>query len=66
MSTHKSRPKQDKLHADNQSRDGFIKSFIENFNKSWESFDREFDEMDKRIKERRKLNGKATNHEIDL
>lgn len=46
--------------------ESFLKSFLSDFSESWKRFDHDFDEMDKRIRERKKLNGKATNHEIDL
>lgn len=46
--------------------ENFLPSFLSEFSDCWKRFDKEFDEMDERIKERKKLNGKATNHEIDL
>ncbi|MGP5210275.1 hypothetical protein ACTXJ5_05725 [Psychrobacter alimentarius] len=46
--------------------DSFLSSFLSDFSDRWKRFDKEFDEMDERIEERKKLNGKATNHEIDL
>lgn len=58
-------PKQNKPYTDHIS-DNFLQSFMEKFKQSWQTFDHEFDEMDKRIKDQRKLNGKATNHEINL
>lgn len=39
---------------------------IRDINKRIYEMDCDFDEMDKRIKERRELNGKPTHHEIDL
>lgn len=39
---------------------------IRDINKRIYEMDRDFDEMDERIKERRELNGKPTHHEIDL
>lgn len=46
--------------------DSFLQSFLSDFSGRWKRFDKDFEEMDERIKERKKLNGKATNHEIDL
>lgn len=46
--------------------DSFLSSFLSDFSERWKRFDNDFEEMDDRIKERKKLNGKATNHEIDL
>lgn len=46
--------------------DGFLPSFLSEFSDRWKRFDKDYEEMDERIKERKKLNGKATNHEIDL
>ena len=46
--------------------DGFLPSFLSEFSDRWRRFDKDYEEMDERIKERKKLNGKATNHEIDL
>lgn len=46
--------------------DSFLSSFLSDFSDRWKRFDSDFEEMDERIKERKKLNGKATNHEIDL
>ena len=39
---------------------------IRDINKRIYEMDRDFDEMNERIKERRELNGKPTHHEIDL
>tara|TARA_R110002020_G_scaffold281330_1_gene497021 strand:+ start:433 stop:630 length:198 start_codon:yes stop_codon:yes gene_type:complete len=46
--------------------ESFLPSFLSEFSDRWKRFDKEFDDMDERIRERKKLNGKATNHEIDL
>lgn len=46
--------------------DSFLGSFLLDFSDRWKRFDKDFEEMDDRIQERKKLNGKATNHEIDL
>lgn len=46
--------------------DSFLPSFLSEFTDRWKRFDKDYEEMDERIKERKKLNGKATNHEIDL
>lgn len=46
--------------------DNLLSSFLSDFSEGWKRFDNNFEEMDDRIKERKKLNGKATNHEIDL
>ena len=48
------------------SPDRLLSSFLSGFSDRWERFDNDFEKMDDRIKERKKLNGKATNHEIDL
>ena len=48
------------------SPDRLLSSFLSDFSDRWKRFDDNFEKMDDRIKERKKLNGKATNHEIDL
>lgn len=46
--------------------DGFLGLSLFDFSDRWKRFDKDFEEMGERIQERKKLNGKATNHEIDL
>lgn len=46
--------------------DSFLGLSLFDFSNRWKRFDKDFEEMGERIQERKKLNGKATNHEIDL
>lgn len=46
--------------------DASMSVIIRDINKRIYEMDCDFDEMDKRIKERRALDGKPTHHEIDL
>lgn len=65
MKVHKSQAPNHNETVDKKA-DTFISTFMNRFESFWSDFDLEYDEMDKRIKERKKLNGKATHHEIDL
>jgi len=60
------KPKEKHDETTNKDTNRFGSVFMTHFENFWTDFDHEYDEMDKRIKERKKLNGRATHHEIDL
>lgn len=56
----------DNTKKNNEQSNSLFADFMGKFDKLWQKLDHDYDTMEKEIDERRKLNGKATHHEIDL